>query len=64
MLIEITPNQVHMHFELLLRAIFLPIVTVGEPVTQGAVVTGIQGTGVGVPAAAAVAAMNAGLVGA
>jgi hypothetical protein len=41
----------------------LPSNTVGDPGIQGAGVTGIHGTGVGVPMAAAVADTKAGLVG-
>ena len=53
-----TPAHVHMHFEVLFRAIKFPIFTVGEPGVHGAGVTGTHGTGE--PAAA----MTAGLVGA
>jgi hypothetical protein len=41
----------------------LPIITVGEPGTQGAAVTGMQGMGVRTPSAAAVAAATIGLEG-
>lgn len=41
-----------------------PTVTVGVPGTHGIVNAGIQGAGVGVPSAAAVAAITTGLVGA
>jgi hypothetical protein len=41
----------------------LPIITVGDPGTQGAVVTGMQGCGVSTPWAAAVAAATWGLEG-
>ncbi len=39
----------------------MPTNTVGEPGTQGAAVTGIQGIGVSTPSAAAVAAITVGL---
>ncbi|MEY3305644.1 MAG: hypothetical protein RLZZ139_4017 [Cyanobacteriota bacterium] len=60
---EITPPQAHIHFEELLSAGKLLINTVGEPGTQGATVTGIQGIGVNTPKAAAVAAITIGLAG-
>lgn len=44
-----------MHFDVMLSAGKLPIMTVGEPGAQGAAVTGIQGIGVSTPIAAAVA---------
>src|SRR5579859_158560 len=49
-----------MQVEVLLRAGMPPIITVGEPGTQGAV-TGMQGMGVSTPRAAAVAAATVGL---
>lgn len=49
--------------EVLFKAGMLPNKTVGEPGIHGAGVAGMQGTGVGTPAAAAVAATKAGLVG-
>lgn len=55
-----TPAQLHISLELLLRAVVLPIITVGEPGAQGVEVTGIQGCGVGTPNAAAVAAATCG----
>lgn len=51
----ITPPQLHISFEELLSAGKFPIVTVGDPGTQGAAVTGTQGIGVRTPQAAAVA---------
>jgi hypothetical protein len=60
--IEMTPPQVHMHLELLLRAGIFLRRTLGEPGAQGLDVTGTQGAGVGVPNAAAVAAATAGFV--
>ena len=56
-----TPAQVHMHLLELFSAGFLPIITVGEPGAQGAVVTGMQGWGVKTPLAAVVAAATCGL---
>jgi hypothetical protein len=61
MLIDITPPQLHIHLEELLSAGMLATSTVGEPGTQGAAVTGIQGCGVSTPNAAAVAAATMGL---
>jgi hypothetical protein len=60
----ITPSHKHVVIEALLRAGILPIITVGEPGAHGVVVMGTHGTGVGVPSAAEVAAIKAGLVGA
>jgi hypothetical protein len=59
--IWITPPQLHMHFEVLLRAGILATNTVGDPGAQGAAVTGTQGMGVRTPRAAAVAAATIGL---
>ncbi len=59
---EITPPQVHIHFELLFKAGELLIKTVGEPGTQGATVAGIQGMGVSTPKAAVVAVATTGFV--
>ena len=60
-----TPAQVHINVAFTLIAGIFPIMTVGEPPgIQGATVTGTQGTGVGTPNFAAVAAIKAGLVGA
>jgi hypothetical protein len=49
--------------EVLFSAGMLPSITVGAPVIQGAGVSGVHGTGVGTPNAAAVADTKAGLVG-
>lgn len=57
----ITPPQVHMHVDVLLRAGMPPIMQVEEPGVQGDVVTGTQGIGVKTPRAAAVADATAGL---
>ena len=38
--IEITPPQLHMHFEVEFSAGLPPIVTVGEPGVQGLAITG------------------------
>lgn len=57
------PPQAHINFELLLRAGRLPINTVGDPVIQGGIVTGMQGMGVNTPIAAAVAATTEGFDG-
>ncbi|MCL7412004.1 MAG: hypothetical protein M8353_00085 [ANME-2 cluster archaeon] len=54
-MISIIPAQVHISFELSLRAGWFATSTLGEPGAQGAVVTGIQGIGVKTPRAAAVA---------
>jgi len=56
-----TPPQLHMSVEELVSAGLLPIITVGEPGVQGAVVTGIQGIGVSTPIAADVADATCGL---
>lgn len=50
-----------MHFELLLSAGMLPIITVGLPGAQGAVVIGVHTPGVSTPSAAAVWAAVIGL---
>ena len=55
--------QAHMTFELLFKVGILPVSIVGEPGNHGAGVTGMHGTGVGMPIFAAVAAMNVGLAG-
>src|SRR5690242_955806 len=60
---EITPAHMHMHLDVLSSAGWLPIITVGAPGTQGAVVAGMQGIGVSTPKAAAVAAATVGLAG-
>jgi hypothetical protein len=56
-----TPAQLHMHLEELFKAGKPPIVAVGEPGAQGAVVTGMHGIGVSTPIAADVAAATVGL---
>ena len=56
-----TPPQLHMHLEVLFSAGMFATRTVGEPGTQGAAVTGMQGIGVSAPNAAAVAAATVGL---
>ena len=61
LLMLMTPPQVHISLEVLLSAGIFLIMTVLLPGVQGAVVTGTQGAGVGVPSAAAVAAATAGL---
>lgn len=43
---EMTPPQLHIHFEVLLSAGKLPTITVGDPGAQGAAMTGVQGAGV------------------
>lgn len=58
---EIKPPQEQLHFESLVMQGWLPIVTIGFPGVQGAAVTGIHGTGVNTPNAAAVAAATIGL---
>ena len=60
MLIEITPNHEHIHFDELLRAGDFRNVTVGDPGVHG-IVTGTQGVGVKTPLAAAVALAVVGL---
>src|ERR1700739_3005227 len=58
-----TLPQLHISFELLLRAGMLAMRTVGEPGAQGAAVTGMHGMGVNTPSAAAVAAATSGFAG-
>lgn len=60
--IWITPPQVHIHLQLLLRAGGVLIEKVGVPGIQGAGITGTQGAGVGTPPAAAVAAITTGFI--
>src|SRR4051812_20824642 len=60
---EICPAQLHISIELLFKAGWLASVTVGEPATHGAGVTGMHGMGVSTPMAAAVAAATIGLAG-
>src|SRR5271163_5301507 len=59
-----TPAQVHISLEVESSAGIFPIRTVGAPGAHGAGVTGTQGTGVSTPAAAVVAVITAGFVGA
>ncbi len=61
MLIVITPAQLHIKVDELLRAGILATMAVGEPTIHGAVVMGMQGIGVNTPKAAAVAAATMGL---
>lgn len=58
--IEITPPHWQRQVQTLVRAGFLPTVTVAEPGVQGEVVAGIQGAGVNAPNFAAVAAATTG----
>jgi len=60
----ITPSHVHRQVEVLFSAGIPPMSVVGDPTIQGAVVSGMQGIGVSTPAAAAVAVITVGLVGA
>jgi len=60
LVIEITPPQTQVNFDVALREGVLAISTVGEPGIQGAGVTGTHGIGVNVPKAAAVAAATCG----
>lgn len=46
----------HMHLEVLFKATFFESITVGDPGNQGAVVTGMHGTGA--PCAAATAGLD------
>ena len=57
----ITPAQLHIKVDELLRAGILATMAVGEPTIHGAVVMGIHGMGVNTPKAAAVAAATMGL---
>lgn len=59
----ITPPYVHIHFEVLFSAGLLFTSTVGEPGAHGAAHAGTHGACVNTPAAAAVAAITAGLLG-
>ena len=56
-----TPPHWHINLQLLFKAGFLAIMTVGEPGAQGAGVTGTQGMGVSTPRAAVVALATVGL---
>jgi hypothetical protein len=60
--IEITPHS-HFSFAEEVKIGEIPTITFGFSDIQGSGVTGIQGTGVGTPKAAAVAAINSGLMG-
>jgi hypothetical protein len=60
---EMTPAHKQLHVQALSSAGRPPIVTAGEPGTQGDAVAGMQGCGVKTPAAADVAAMTCGLAG-
>ena len=60
---SITPPQIHMSLEVSSSAGMLHNITVFCPGIQGAGVAGIHGAGVGVPKAAAVAAITAGFAG-
>src|SRR5207248_11130976 len=60
---EMTPAHKQLHVQAVSSAGWSPIVTAGEPGTQGDAVAGMQGCGVKTPAAADVAAMTCGLVG-
>ena len=59
----INPPQLQISLELLFRAGWPPMRTVGWPGVQGATVAGMQGMGVKTPRAAAVAAATVGLAG-
>ena len=52
---DIEPAHAHMTVEEAVSAGLLPIITVGLPGAHGAAITGIHGTGVRTPSAAAVA---------
>jgi hypothetical protein len=60
----ITPSHVHMHLDIAFSPGRLFTITVGAPGAHGDVMMGRHGTGVGTPAAALVAEINAGFVGA
>lgn len=63
MLMQPGVPSAHASTEVLFSAGILANRTVLEPLVQGVGVAGVQGTGVGVPIAAAVAETKAGLVG-
>lgn len=63
MFTDITPPQLHIHLLVLLSAGLFPTRTIGDPGAHGAAHAGTQGAGVGVPIAAAVAAITAGFAG-
>jgi hypothetical protein len=58
---DITPPQLHMHLDVLLRAGLPLINTFGEPGAHGEDVTGMHGMGVSTPDAAEVADATVGL---
>ena len=60
LVMEITPPQLHMHFDELLSAGMFSTRTVGEPGAHGADVAGMHGIGVSTPSAADVAAATVG----
>ena len=60
---EIMPAQTHIHWESSVKVGVLLIRILGEPGIQGAGIFGMQGIGVSVPAAAAVAAATVGFAG-
>jgi hypothetical protein len=60
LVIWMTPAHEHMQVDVLFSAGWFPIITVGDPGAQGAVVTGMQGWGVSTPIAAEVAAATCG----
>jgi hypothetical protein len=51
----ITPSQLHINFDVLFKAGWVPTDTVGDPGVHGEGVTGIHGIGVRTPKAAEVA---------
>lgn len=59
----ITPPSMQVSVQVLSSTGMFVISTFGTPGAHGAEVTGVQGTGVGTPSAAEVAAMNTGLAG-
>ena len=63
LVIVIIPPHMHMHCDVLSRAAWFAIKTVSAPGIHGAVVTGMQGTGVRTPIAADVAAATCGFDG-
>src|SRR2546426_1083740 len=63
MVMLITAPDAQVHFDVLLRAGWPFPITAGDPGAQGPTMTGIHGTGVSTPRAAAVAAATAGFVG-
>jgi hypothetical protein len=64
LVIEITPAQAHMHLLVLSSAGLLSSITVVAPGAHGPVGAGTHGAGVNTPAAADVAEITAGFVGA